>query len=124
MTTQVGRRVNHVIITNDQVSDLESSHPEGDTASSSDQQAALEESNLSDEQRRWLARVRMCNATKTVGPTNSTRPSFTNASVTDHQEGKLMVDGCADTSIAAIGSGFVKVSRSERSVNLVGQPMT
>ena len=90
MTTQVGRRANYVIITNDQVSDLEPSHPEGDTASSSDQQAALEESNLSVEQRRCLASIRMCNAIKTVGPTNSTRPSFANASITDHQEGKLM----------------------------------
>ena len=99
---------------------LEPSHPVGDTASPSNQQAALEESNLGDEQRRWLARVRMCNTTKTGDPTNSTRPSFANASVTDHQEGKLMVDGCADTSIAAIGSGFVEVSRSERSVDLVG----
>ena len=120
MPTQVGRRVNHVNITNDQANDPEPSHPEGDTASSSDQQAAIEESNLGEEQRRWLARVRMCNATKTVHPTNSTRPSFANTSITDHQEGKLMVDGCADTSIAAIGHGFVEVSRSERSVNLVG----
>ena len=31
-----------------------------------------------------------------------------------------MVDGCADTCIAAIGNGFVEVSRSERTINLVG----
>ena len=31
-----------------------------------------------------------------------------------------MVDGCADTSIAAIGNGFVEVSRLERTVNLIG----
>ena len=114
--TQVSRRVNHVIITNDP----EPSHPEGGTAPSSDQQAALEESNLGEEQRRWLARVRRCNATRTVGPSYSTRPSSANASIIDHQEAKLMVDGCADTSIAAIGSGFVEVSRSERMVKLVG----
>ena len=31
-----------------------------------------------------------------------------------------MVDGCADTSIAAIGNGFVEISRSERTVSLIG----
>ena len=35
-------------------------------------------------------------------------------------KGKLMADGCADTSVAAIGNGFVEVSRTRRSVTLVG----
>ena len=31
-----------------------------------------------------------------------------------------MVNGCADTNIAATGNGFVEVSMSERTVNLIG----
>ena len=34
--------------------------------------------------------------------------------------GKLMIDGCADTSIAAIGNGFVEVSGTDRSVKIIG----
>ena len=105
--------MNHAIISDHQVTDQNPSNSVGDIASLNNEQATFEEDNLGDQQKRWLARVRMCNATKTVDPSIPTRLSSTNASAPDHAKGKLMVDGCADTSIAAIGNEFVEVSRSK-----------
>ena len=84
------------------------------------EQAAFENDNLSEDQKRWLARVRMLNATRTVDLSNSSKAmSFAMATATKGT-GKLMTDGCADTSIVALGNGFTEVSRSDKTVTLVG----
>ena len=65
LPTQVCRRTN-LATTRDNWSDNPRSYNlVSDTASTSAEQLAFEEENLNDEQRRWLARVRMCNFLKT-----------------------------------------------------------
>ena len=74
------------------------------------EQAAFEEDNLNEEQKCWLARVRMLNATKTVDISGSKDALSFAMNSTIKGRGKLMADGCADTSIAAIGNGFREIT--------------
>ena len=61
----------------------------------------------------------MCASTRTIDL--STSPvCFAMANSTKSGTGKFMADGCADTSIAAIGNGFVEVARTEQLITLVG----
>ena len=48
------------------------------------------------------------------------RPSSTTSAPKPADKGNLMIDGCADTSIAVIGKGFVEVYTTECKVTLVG----
>ena len=96
------RRANHATCTDSQDDDLMPSNSASGAASLSAEQAAFEEDNLNDEQKSWLARVKMCNATRTIDFKNSKNAlSFV---LTDNTKGngRLIMDSCADTSIAAI----------------------
>ena len=84
------------------------------------EQAAFEEDNLSDDQKHWLARVRMLNATRTIDVSSfKDALSFAMNATTKGKE-KLMANSCADTSITAISNGFTKISRTDKTVTLVG----
>ena len=62
----------------------------------------------------------MVNATRVVDISGFKTAMSYAMNATIKGKGKLMADSCADTSIAAIGNVFVKVSRSDHTVTLVG----
>ena len=74
------------------------------------EQAAFEEYNLNEDQKCWLSRVRMINATRTIDISRSKNALSYAINTTTKGKGKLMADSCADTSIAAIGNRFTKIS--------------
>ena len=84
-----------------------------------EEQAIFEADNLDDNQRAFLAQVRQINVCRTLDLTMSAE-RLAMANLSKGSSGKLMADGCADTCIAAIGNGFTEVSRTERTITLVG----
>ena len=62
----------------------------------------------------------MLNATRTVDVSGSKDALSFAMNATTKDKGKLIADGCADTSIAAIGNGFKEISRLDKTVTLVG----
>ena len=84
------------------------------------EQPAFEEDNLNEDQTHWLSRVKMLNATRTIDVSKSKDSLSFAMNATTKGKGKLMADSCADTSIAAIGNGFTKISRTDKTVTLVG----
>ena len=84
------------------------------------EQAAFGKDNLNEDQKHWLSRVRMINATRTIDISRSKDALSYAMNTTTKGKGKLMADSCADTSIAAIGNGFTEISHSDKTVTLVG----
>ena len=75
---------------------------------------------MNEDQKHWLARFRMVNATKTIDISGSKDALSFTMNATTKGKGKMMADGCADISIAAVGNGFREISRSDKTVTLVG----
>ena len=62
----------------------------------------------------------MLNATRTID-VNGSKDALSHAMTTTTKgKGKLIADSCADTSIAAIGNGFTEISRTDKTMTLVG----
>ena len=88
------------------------------------EQQEFKNDNLSDDQKRWLSHVRRACCSRTTidlsaSITNGTFRYARNAKTSD--TGRLMIDGCADTGVAAIGPGnMAEVYTTDRTVTLLG----
>ena len=77
--------------------------------------------NYSGQKQIWLSNISLikCRSTSPIGISGSNQCLWFSINIKSKLKGNLVSDGCANTSAAAIGSGFVKVSKTEIKFTLV-----